>query len=736
MQPAELALSYIRGTGQNIFLTGKAGTGKTTFLKQLCDLSPKRMVVVAPTGVAAINAGGVTAHSFFQLPFGPYIPDSSAAPSFSKKFSREKINVIRSMDLLVIDEISMVRADMLDAISDVLCFLRRRSSPFGGVQLLLIGDLQQLAPVAKDEEWELLKDYYPSPYFFDSRALSQSGYICVELTHVYRQSDDHFLRLLNQIRDNCPDAETIHLLNQRYIPDFHPDDKDGYITLTTHVHQAQQINQRKLSELSGRPVVFTAEVTGDFAALAYPTDEPLELKVGAQVMFVKNDSSPDKRYYNGKIGHVLSISPQEIIVRDEAGDGDDIVVHREKWSNMKYTIDPLTKEIKETEVGSFIQYPLRTAWAITIHKSQGLTFERAIINAAHSFSHGQVYVALSRCKTLEGLVLSAPISRFALVNDNRIEHYVNDGLAQRRADENRLNDAERQYYLSLAVELFDFQPIQQCFRKASGAAAILLVELYPAWCETFTQCCDTFCSEVTEVGVRFQKQLQVLIPSSPNYREDPHIAERINKGADYFLEHLAPCADMVEQAFHMDIQNKESRATLLKTLVPLKDAIVEKRAVLQIAGEGFSVSAYLTAKATAQIVPPKPTVPPQPSRRPTSAEDTSAASRSSVPSVSTGDAPSSSATRRPYVPTEDIRHPALFAAIREWRRETALQKGAPAYTVLGQKALIALCNADPLPRTSSQLCTIHGIGNKIAHAYGPAILTLIRQYLGDLSEPE
>ena len=434
----DLAFNYLENTGTNIFLTGKAGTGKTTFLKKLKETSPKRMIVVAPTGVAAINAGGVTIHSFFQLPFGPYIPGSEMASgqnkSYSHKFSRDKINIIRSMDLLVIDEVSMVRADLLDAISDMLRRYRDRNKPFGGVQLLLIGDLQQLAPVAKEDEWNLLREHYASPFFFDSKALSESDYLCIELTQVYRQADDTFVRLLNNIRENRFDENTLHTLNQRYIPNFKPNDKAGYITLTTHNYQAQQINNRKLQELPGPAYTYKAEIKDDFPAYSYPTDEVLELKQDAQVMFVKNDSSGERRYYNGKIGRIVFISPSKIIVSDELGN--DITVDRETWTNVKYTIDENTKDITETIAGSFSQYPLKTAWAITIHKSQGLTFEHAIIDASAAFSHGQVYVALSRCKTLEGMVLSSPITRNAMISDEKILSYTSS-LSERQPCEGR-----------------------------------------------------------------------------------------------------------------------------------------------------------------------------------------------------------------------------------------------------------------------------------------------------------
>ena len=338
-QQFDLAFNFLQNTGTHLFLTGKAGTGKTTFLKRLKEVSPKRMIVVAPTGVAAINAGGVTIHSFFQLPFGPYLPSASReadqAKNFTNKFSRDKINIIRSMDLLVIDEVSMVRADLLDAISDVLCRYKDRTKPFGGVQLLLIGDLQQLAPVAKDDEWNLLKEHYPSTFFFDSKALSESNYYCIELTKVYRQNDSTFISLLNNIRENRFDEETLNSLNQRYIPDFAPDDQQGYITLTTHNYQAQQLNNRKLAELPGKSYTFNAEINNDFPEYSYPTDNQLELKNGAQVMFVKNDSSGEHRYYNGKIGKIVFINPNKITVVGE--DGNEIQVEREKTILLKTT---------------------------------------------------------------------------------------------------------------------------------------------------------------------------------------------------------------------------------------------------------------------------------------------------------------------------------------------------------------------------------------------------------------
>ena len=359
------------------------------------------MVVVAPTGVAAINAGGVTIHSFFQMSFGPQIPvapdqqrqiavpaDGNVAAGI-KRFSREKINIMRSLDLLVIDEISMVRADILDGIDEVLRRYKNRFKPFGGVQLLMIGDLQQLAPVVKEDDWAILKPHYDTCFFFSSHALKRSKFMGIELNHIFRQSDQRFIDLLNNVRENRMDTATLQELNRRHIPGFNPEEKEGYITLTTHNYQSQQINDSKLGQLVNKSYRFKAEVQGDFPEYSYPTDPELELKVGAQVMFVKNDISAEKRFYNGKIGKIANIDEETIEVQCP-GDYLPIDVEKAEWQNAKYTLNETSQEIDEEVVGTFTQFPLKLAWAITIHKSQGLTFEKAIIDARASFAHGQV----------------------------------------------------------------------------------------------------------------------------------------------------------------------------------------------------------------------------------------------------------------------------------------------------------------------------------------------------------
>ncbi len=425
-----LAAEVVNFTSCNLFLTGKAGTGKTTFLKFIKEQTPKNTVVVAPTGVAAINAGGVTMHSFFQLPFVPFSPVDN--PLFNHtnsvdkhellknlRLSKPKLELIRSLELLVIDEVSMLRADMLDAMDVILRHTRNKSQkPFGGVQVLFIGDLFQLPPVVSDTEWQLLKQVYDSPFFFSAKVLQQHPPLFIELKKIYRQSELDFIKLLNNIRHNQLDHADLQLLKRLHQPvTFSLSEK--IITLTTHNHQADKINKQALDSLPGKAYTYEGHIDGDFSEKALPTEMVLSLKVGAQVMFVKNDIHPDKRYYNGKLANVKSLSKDNITL-SLADSLEEIELSKEKWSNVRYVLNRESSKIEEEELGSFNQYPIRLAWAITIHKSQGLTFDKAIIDAGSSFAAGQVYVALSRCRTLEGLVLSSPITEQSIISDQRI----------------------------------------------------------------------------------------------------------------------------------------------------------------------------------------------------------------------------------------------------------------------------------------------------------------------------
>jgi GTPase SAR1 family protein len=692
----ELAFSYLENTGTNVFLTGKAGTGKTTFLKQLKSRSPKRMVVLAPTGVAAINAGGVTIHSFFQLSFGPYIAGvtRSDAASYVNKFSREKISIIRSIDLLVIDEISMVRADVLDAMDDVLRRYRDRHRPFGGVQLLMIGDIQQLAPVAKEEEWALLKKYYESVYFFHSKALQETSYVSIELKTIYRQQDTLFIDLLNRVRENHADDETLRLLNQRYIPAFTPADEEEYITLTTHNQQARKINDSRLASLTTPAHTFHAEVKDDFPDYAFPTDRQLVLKEGAQVMFVKNDSSPDKRYYNGKIGKVVAIGRDTIEVRGKE-DGETIRVTREEWKNTRYTIDAGSKELIEKVEGTFKQYPLKTAWAITIHKSQGLTFDKAVIDPHAAFAHGQVYVALSRCRSLEGLVLSAPLHATALKKEETIDHFVS-GITDPAQEE--LQRACKEYYKTLLLEQFNYDLLFLRVDYVYRVTSEHLYLLYPGFVQRYREARDHLLLELGTVSKRFQNQLARLIDASNDPATDPALAERVAKGQLYFEEQTERFAVSLLEEGMPDIDNKETRKIIERAIAPLIEECNVKTETLKALQGGFSIKKYLIAKAKARIpVPiPKP-----------SGEKKSAAGRK----------------EKKGEDTLDIQHPALYQALRAWRRAESEKTNLPAYSILQQRALVGIANL--LPTSKSDLLAIPGIGKVIAERYGRQILELV-----------
>lgn len=582
----ELAYDFLEYTGVNVFLTGKAGTGKTTFLRELKRRSPKRMIVVAPTGVAAINAGGVTIHSFFQLPFGPYVPGSSDTVErgeklqYTHKFNREKINIIKTIDLLVIDEISMVRADLLDAVDDMLRRYRSKNEPFGGVQLLLIGDLQQLAPVVKEDEWALLKQHYASAFFFHSKALAATRYVAIELKHVYRQQDREFVDLLNRVRENRVDAAVLGRLNRRYVPGFKPSDDEGYITLTTHNHQAQRINDVKMAELSTRAYSFKAEVKDNFPTYSYPTEETLVLKQGAQVMFVKNDSSPEKRYYNGKIGKITAINDRSIEVVGKE-DGLKIQVTPEEWTNTRYTLDEETREITETVEGTFKQYPLKTAWAITIHKSQGLTFERAIVDANAAFAHGQVYVALSRCKTFEGLVLSSPVTVRSLVSDGAIDEFVREA-EQKEPNKEELQQARQSYFRELLLEQFDYETIRWRLHYLYRVLDEQLRRLYPDWVERYRVAGAKCAEELLAVAERFQNQLERLMPEEGNYEADPVIADRVKKGAEYFREHTMSIFGKFLEEVIPEIDNKEVRKLVEQNMERFRGEVNLKLETLKV----------------------------------------------------------------------------------------------------------------------------------------------------------
>ena len=546
------AWEFVEKTGKSVFLTGKAGTGKTTFLKKVVEQSKKRVVVVAPTGIAAINAGGVTIHSFFQLPLHPFIPGMKVESKFA--FSKEKRSIIKTIDILIIDEISMVRCDLLEAIDSVLRRFRNKYKPFGGVQLLMIGDLQQLSPVITDEEFQLLAPYYSSPYFFGSRALSAVDYVTIELKEVYRQQDQHFIDILNSVRCGRPSPEVIRALNSRYDPHFIPGADEGYIRLTTHNQIADNYNSQQLSLIDESVHSFDAQVSGNFPEYAYPTEARLELKVGAQVMFVKNDPSSEKRYYNGKIGVVTDFFEEYILVQCP-GDDEKIAVEPLEWENSRYVINEQTQEM-ETEVqGLFRQYPLRLAWAITIHKSQGLTFDKAIIDAASSFASGQVYVALSRCRTLEGMVLATPLRADSVITDLHVEDYIEGQEAAAARSLSRLESIKEEYYKDLLCELFDFKEIASLQKRMLGVCKDFPSGTVVGLAQRHNDILNSLNETVVPVGEKWH----LLIKQKPfDEVASADFAARIKNGCTYFLEHLdAAYGDFLEKTKDIKAENKE-----------------------------------------------------------------------------------------------------------------------------------------------------------------------------------
>ena len=700
----KLAFDFVEQTNTNLFLTGKAGTGKTTFLRNLRNISPKRMIVVAPTGVAAINAGGVTIHSFFQMHFGPHIPEQytnsgNASPDsqkqvldFSQRFSREKINIMKSLDLLVIDEISMVRADLLDAIDEVLRRFKDRYKPFGGVQLLMIGDLQQLAPVAKDDEWDILRPYYDTIFFFGSRALQKTNFTTIELKHIYRQSDDVFIGLLNKVRDNKIDIQALEDLNKRHIPGFNPASDEGYITLTTHNYQSQAINETKLKQLKSQAHHFKAKVEGDFPEYSYPTDFELVLKVGAQVMFVKNDTSRDKLFYNGKIGTITNIDDDLIFVKCD-GDYDVIAVVPIEWINNKYSINEETKEITETPVGKFIQYPLKLAWAITIHKSQGLTFEKAIIDANAAFAHGQVYVALSRCKTFEGMVLSSRISQDCIKSDTSVKGFSTEA-EMNQPGEKELLASRIAYQQTLLVELLDFSVIQRRFYHCQKLIKENSNVLLPSLAEAFMAIHVGLTTDLIGVSDKFKPQIGQLLVDNPMIEGNEALQERIKKASTYFAEKTDQHICKVLQIIDIETDNKVIRKLLKDSFENLYQEAFIKSTCFKACIPGFTVKNYLTAKAKASIE--KIQLKPEPKLKLSSASNGKSA-------------------------------PALLHQIKTWRAVMADEEDLPIYMVLPQKTMYDL--VELLPVSIKELKDIKGFGKKKIQKYGTEIIGIIRNYL-------
>lgn len=576
MDAYQLADAFSRQTNRCIFITGKAGTGKTTFLRQLRLHTSKNMAVVAPTGVAAINAGGVTIHSFFQLPIRiiPPTRESHRQVMAEARMREAKRSMLYHLELLVIDEISMVRADILDAIDAILRRYRYKPNlPFGGVQVICIGDLFQLSPVVRNEEEAILSKYYSSPYFFSSHVMQLLQPAYIELDHVFRQQNTDFINLLNEVRNNHLSAESRAMLNSRYIPDFKD---ESYIILTTHNQTADEVNSRRLSALKTPEHTFKATITGQFPESNYPADIDLKLKVGAQVMFIRNDDSPEKRFYNGKMGKVKEINDEGIVVKCEGEQ--EIQVERLEWTNIRYIEDEATGKIEEEELGSFVQYPLRLAWAITIHKSQGLTFDKVLIDAARAFASGQVYVALSRCRTLEGIVLSTRLDNVYLSNDQQVIDYTNS-QPDISHTELQLDGAKREYLSYLLTDIYSYEGCMgQVLRLREIASQAVSFNK-----ETieFLDVLSEDISDLQAVGGKFCKQIASLVSQN----DQDMLQERLKASVGYFQPRLHNIVKTIDNTTSRS-KNKDDAADFLKVLTDLRlNLLTKENLVKNIADE-------------------------------------------------------------------------------------------------------------------------------------------------------
>lgn len=695
----ELARRIVENTGAHLFLTGRAGTGKTTFLRRLMQSTHKRIVVAAPTGIAAINAGGVTLHSLFQLDFGPFVPGAPHKPSH--RFRKEKLKLIHSIDVLVIDEISMVRADLLDAVDDALRRLRRSSLPFGGVQLLLIGDLRQLPPVVIEKEWNLLREHYPTPYFFSSHALRQCPYVVIELEKVYRQEDSHFLSILNAIRDGKVTAGVLNKLNARCRPGFTGDGDRPWIQLTTHNHLAAAINAGRMSRIKELPRVFEAQVEGNFPEALFPAEAKLILKPGAQVMFIKND--PLHGYYNGLLGTVKRINEDNTVIVVPEDRNDEIRVEMQEWENREFTVREAEGDIEEKVVGFFRQLPLKAAWAITIHKSQGLTFDHAVIDAAAAFAHGQTYVALSRCRTLEGLVLSSPIPASSIISDTVVSSFLQSGISTRPGEE-QLQQMEHAYSQTLLDNLFDFSRVRNDFDNLRILATQAFRNIAPKLPAMLNERKAEIVEKMEIPASKFHAQYTTLIQ-----RQDlAALNARLRAAAGYFAPLVSDLEKYVK-TLPSSHDNRTYQERLVEYTTQLLQELGDKSVQFEaLQKEEFSPMALLRARSKALIANEKTTPVRSAAKKSKSAKKTAEKERKpreiQLPPGFEGDAN-------------------VYRALKKWRLQKMYTTDKPAFTIMYEKTLVELATA--LPGSREEFLAINGLGLAKWKEYGLEILKII-----------
>lgn len=601
----ELARELVLFTDQSVFLTGKAGTGKTTFLRDIREATTKNTAVVAPTGVAAINAGGVTMHSFFQLPFEPFIPDGnryvSGGISYQNLFSKVKLSsikrdVMEALELLVIDEVSMLRSDQLDCIDAILRGVRKDARPFGGVQVLLIGDLFQLPPVVTDNDRAILDGLYDSPFFFDAKVLQRFPLRHIELTKVYRQKEQQFIDLLNNVRNNTLTESDFQMLDNRYVYGYRPDEQDGFITITSHNYKADKINEQELAMLDGEVITYNGETDGEFNTRNLPAEMELHLKTGARVMFVKNDSGEDRRYYNGRLATVERAGQEEIVVRMQ-DDGSTLVLEKEVWKNIRYNLDKKTNTLQEEELGSYTQYPVRLAWAITIHKSQGLTFDKVVIDAGRSFAAGQVYVALSRCTSMEGMVLLSKITPDSIRSDERITGFSANPMEE-EALRQLIAEEKPRWQATRLVKAFD---LDRLLKELKTFPDYILTKQLPDTTTAWEMASDilTACLETQGILERFRQQLKDMLSKGTGVSE---LKDRTQKAAVWLAERLhkkqiCPLEDHV--ASLSGVSRVRKHLTVCNNLIDSHRKVLRDLCALELEGtrlvDAVALEAFLPA---------------------------------------------------------------------------------------------------------------------------------------------
>lgn len=684
-----LARDFVTGTNQTIFITGKAGTGKTTFLRQLKAITGKQMAIVAPTGIAAINAGGTTMHSFFQLPFTPFTPNQEGKKHLIEK-SRIRANrrkVLQELELLVIDEISMVRADTLDAVDTILRSIRyRHSQPFGGVQVIFFGDLFQLSPVVTEDDKAVLNSFYPSPYFFHSQVMMQNAPLYIEFDKIFRQSNADFIRILNEVRNNCLSNDGLQMLMSRYQPDFKPDDNDGYITLTTHNYKADKMNADEMEKLPGKAVCYSATIEGDFGEKSYPTDKDLMLKTGAKVMIIKNDIETPRRFYNGKTGIIKHLNDDEITIHCPE-DNAEIKLTRMEWENISYSSDPKTLNIHEDVIGKFIQFPLRLAWAITIHKSQGLTFSKAVIDAGDAFAAGQVYVALSRCTTLEGIVLKSRINPYSLQNDNRIVDFESH-KAPAETLEKILSDTSSQYREQLLHKLYGFEDEIRFCRK--------LIQLAEKESGSFNKETLGYLNNLLlelrsndETGNQFKDQLNQIFRANP-INED-YLAGRLDASFQYFAAKNNSILKILN-ASPASTDSKENAKEYNENIKNIFEALTLKNHLIKNLKHPFQPSQYFEIR-----------------------------NKFVLPDFNVNAYSKTSAGKN-----IQIKNPILYNKLLALRNKICEPGDIPLYVVAANKTLQEM--AEYLPTTEKELLLIHGLGKTKVSKYGKQFLEVIIDY--------